>query len=533
MEKIRVDLKREAFFCSICQDLLKDPVVLPCGQSFCKSCVEASWDREDEKSSYQCPQCRQSFTPRPLLQRNIMLAELVEELKKPGLQAAGLCSAGPEDGPCDSSTGRKLKAPETCLVPQPHLEEPSFRRHKLDHPSQQLQETCCQHEEESKMFCRTDQQVVCHLCAVDQHKDHHIVSAAAERGEREIEVAQSRGRIQQRIQEREEEVKRLQQEEKNLMVSADKARKDSQETLKLLIRDLQRRMSDVEQQIGSRQETEAARVRGLQEQLQQEIAELKKKDAELQQLSLTGSHLASLQNLSSLSMVSEDLLSSRTPSHPHCRFEEVAAAVSANGVRLQGFVRDTWTNISLKLAPETKTRAEFLRYSRDITLDPNTADSGLKLSKGNRKVTVEDLPPLCRSSHPDSFIAFQQVLSGDPLTGRCYWEVELKGRFTDVAASYKNISRAGYQSQFGNNEQSWSLRCHDAGASFLHNGVSMKVSSVWPSRVGVYLDHSAGLLSFYSVSETVTLLHRVQTTFTQPLYAGVSVEYWCEFVKLQ
>lgn len=42
------------------------------------------------------------------------------------------------------------------------------------------------------------------------------------------------------------------------------------------------------------------------------------------------------------------------------------------------------------------------------------------------------------------------------------------------------------------------------------------------SRVGVYLDHRAGILS-YDVSDTMTLLHRYQTTFTEPLYAGLWV----------
>ncbi len=40
-------------------------------------------------------------------------------------------------------------------------------------------------------------------------------------------------------------------------------------------------------------------------------------------------------------------------------------------------------------------------------------------------------------------------------------------------------------------------------------------------RVGVYLDHMAGTLSFYSISETMTL----QITFTQPLHAGLGVHY--------
>ena len=40
------------------------------------------------------------------------------------------------------------------------------------------------------------------------------------------------------------------------------------------------------------------------------------------------------------------------------------------------------------------------------------------------------------------------------------------------------------------------------------------------SRIGVYVDHRAGTLAFYSVSDTMTLLHRVQTTFTHTLYPG-------------
>ncbi|XP_053715611.1 tripartite motif-containing protein 16-like [Synchiropus splendidus] len=529
----------EVLSCSICLELLKDPVTLPCGHSFCQVCVDGYWE---EKNIYQCPQCRQTFTPRPLLQKNVMLAELVEELKKTGHQAADLCYAGPEDVACDSCTGRKLKALKSCLVCltsyceqhlQPHLEAPAFTRHHLVQPSKQLQEIICpQHDKVKEMFCRTDQQVICLLCVVDQHKDHHIVSAAAERREREKDVDQSRGRIQQRIQEREEELKLLQQEQKTIRDSADKAVKETRKNLKQLIQNLQRRMSDVEQQIRSRQETEAAGVRGLQEQLEQEIAELKKKDAELQQLSLTDSYLVFLQNWSSLSEVSEDTLSSRTHVRPHCCFEEVSAAVSASRERLQDLLRDTCTNISLMLGAEPKTRAEFLRFSRDITLDPNTAHSRLLLSEGNRKVRnigKDQSPP---PHHPDRFTRYPQVLSKEPLTGRCYWEVERRGGAIHVAVSYKNISRSGGESIFGCNDKSWSLSYHSSGCSFTQNSIITKVSSVRPSRVGVYLDHSAGLLSFYSVSGTMTLLHRVHTTFTQPLHAGVWVWASCEFLKL-
>ena len=65
------------------------------------------------------------------------------------------------------------------------------------------------------------------------------------------------------------------------------------------------------------------------------------------------------------------------------------------------------------------------------------------------------------------------------------------------------------------------LQCEKDNFTLWFNNIETPVSGPRSSRVGVYLDHRAGILSFYSVSETMTLLHRVQTTFTQPLHAGV------------
>ncbi|XP_034534252.1 tripartite motif-containing protein 16-like [Notolabrus celidotus] len=536
-------LDRERFCCSICQDLLKDPVTTSCGHSYCMNCIKSHWDGEDEKRDYSCLQCRQTFTPRPVLGINTMLADLVEELKKTGLQAAPAdhCYAGPEDVACDVCTGRKRKADNFCLQClasyceehlQPHLEAAPLKKHKLVEPSKKLQENVCsRHDEVMKMFCRTDQQSICYLCSVDEHKGHDTVSAATERTERQRELEGSRLNIQQRIQDREKDVKLLQQEVEAINGSADKAVEHSEEMFTELIRLMEKRRSDVKQQVRSQQETEVSRVKELQEKLEQEITELKRRDAELQKLAHTEDHNQFLQDYPSLSGLSGPADPSRIKTRPLRYFEDVTAAVSGVRDKLQDVLREGWTNISqtvtevdvLLSEPEPKTRAEFLKYSRDITLDPNTANKQLLLSDGNRKATFMDHHQ-SYSSHPDRFTYKCQVLSGEGLTGRYYWEVERRGGVY-VAVTYKNISRAGSFTKclFGHNDKSWALDCKKTCYNFLHNELKTPVSGPQSSRVGVYLDHRAGILSFYSVSETMTLLHRVQTTFTQPLHAGLRI----------
>ncbi|KAM6919155.1 tripartite motif-containing protein 16-like [Xenentodon cancila] len=553
-------LDQETFSCSICLDLLKDPVTIPCGHSYCLNCIKTFWDEEEEKKIPSCPQCRRMFTPRPELVTNTMLAALVEQLKKTGLQAAPAdhCYAGPEDVVCDFCSGRKLKAIKSCLVClasyceehlQPHYDSSTFKKHKLVDPSKNLQDNICsRHDEVMKMFCRTDQKCICYLCSVDEHRGHDTVSAAAERTERQREMEVSRQQIQQKIQDREKDVKLLQQEVEAINQSADQTVEDSEKMFTELISLIQKRSSDVKQQIRSQQETEVSRVKELEEKLQQEITDLKSKDADLKLLSNTEDHRQFLLNYPSLSPLSESTHSSSINTRPLRYFEDVTAAVSELRDQLQDILRDTWTNISLTITdvdvllsdsqPEPTSRAGFLDYSCEITLDPNTANTWLLLSEENRKVTLMDQHQ-SYSHHPDRFSDRYQVLSRESLTGRHYWEVEKKGDKVGVAVSYKNIIRSGgwKESIFGGNDKSWSLHCLSHKYEFWYNNIKTSISGPRSSRIGVYLDHRAGVLSFYSISETTTLLHRVQTTFTQPLYAGVGFGYTdgssAEFFKLR
>ncbi|XP_078028737.1 tripartite motif-containing protein 16-like [Epinephelus lanceolatus] len=525
-----IQLDPEKLSCLICLDLLNDPVTIPCGHSYCMSCIEHCWDEENgQHETYSCPQCRQSFTPRPVMMKSTMLAELVEEQKKVGLHAVSpdQSFAGPEDVACDFCSGIKVKAFKSCLVCmasyceqhlQPHYNVAPLKKHKLVDATLKLEENICsRHDEVMKIFCRTDQQCICYLCLMDDHKGHDTVSAAAERAERQTELGVSRQRIQQRVQDREKDVKVLQQRVEAINLSADEAVRDTEKIFTDLIRFIEERSSEVKQQIRSQQKTQVSRAKELEEKLQQEITELQRKDTELEKLSRTEDHLHFLNNYSSLSRLSgsEDL-----PSIDICTlslFENMTVALQS----------EEWAKISLAVSEvdvllpqaEPRTRAEFMKYSHQITLDPNTAHKCLSLSDRNRKATLTAVEQFYLD-HPDRFVERWQVLSGEGLTGRCYWEVKWSGNVS-IAVAYKNIGRTGtmYECGFGNNK-SWLLECNSDGYKFRHNSVSTSISGPQSSTIGVYLDHRAGTLSYYNVSETMTLLHRVQTTFTQPLYAG-------------
>lgn len=159
-----------------------------------------------------------------------------------------------------------------------------------------------------------------------------------------------------------------------------------------------------------------------------------------------------------------------------------------------------------------------------LRLDPNTAYKELYLTEGSRKVIrTRELQPYQESS--ERFDSFAQVLCREALSGsRFYWEVEWNGEFS-VGVTYKGISRKGKGSLclLGYNKKSWSLLCSDSGYSAWHNRVDKTISAPHCPRIGIYLDHSAGVLSFFSIGETMSLLYRFETTFTEPVYPGFGV----------
>ncbi|XP_071397497.1 zinc-binding protein A33-like [Centroberyx affinis] len=112
--------------CPVCCDIFKDPVVLLCGHSFCKVCLQQWWRQSGVQT---CPVCKEVF---PMRQppRNLALKNLSDTLRQERSQRA--------------SPG-----------------------------SEQL---CSLHSEKLKLFCQDDQQPICLVCRdAKKHKQHNCV----------------------------------------------------------------------------------------------------------------------------------------------------------------------------------------------------------------------------------------------------------------------------------------------------------------------------------------------------------------------
>uniref|UniRef100_A0A8C2ZTE5 FinTRIM family, member 67 n=1 Tax=Cyclopterus lumpus TaxID=8103 RepID=A0A8C2ZTE5_CYCLU len=313
-------LDRDQFNCSVCLDVLRDPVTIPCGHSYCSVCIQNYWDQDDYLGIFVCPQCRHNFNPRPVLARNTMLADVVEKFKKTGLQESltaftttppvnpSFAEAG--DVECDVCVGRKNKAVKSCLVClasycevhlQPHYESAAFKKHKLVAASKKLQETICgRHDKLLEVYCRTDKQCICYLCLTDEHKGHDTVLVEAEIQHKQGQLGDMKQTSHLRIHQREKGAQEIRQAIFALSRSARVAAAESDAVFTELIRSIELKRFEVRELMNAQEKTAVSHAEQLLEKIQKEIAMLKKIEDELDKLSHTEDHVRFLQSCQSL-----------------------------------------------------------------------------------------------------------------------------------------------------------------------------------------------------------------------------------------
>ncbi|XP_056463285.1 zinc-binding protein A33-like [Gadus chalcogrammus] len=110
--------------CSVCTEILKDPVSLSCHHSFCSSCLQDFWAQAENKN---CPVCKRKDS------KDIVVNFSLKEL-------------------ADSYAGRQRSA-----------------------PSDEAQVVCTEHLKDIKWFCKDEQRAVCHVCEFPHHQGHTVV----------------------------------------------------------------------------------------------------------------------------------------------------------------------------------------------------------------------------------------------------------------------------------------------------------------------------------------------------------------------
>uniref|UniRef100_A0A8C7IHI1 Tripartite motif-containing protein 16 n=1 Tax=Oncorhynchus kisutch TaxID=8019 RepID=A0A8C7IHI1_ONCKI len=532
MAESNFPLPPDGFTCLLCADMLRDPVTISCGDTYCLECIKIYWDQYDHLGVYSCPQCRATFSPRPVLRRNVPNVTQELELQPfPYLQ---------RDSLCDFCVGRRSKAVKSCLMclayycethVKPHYESATFKRHKLvDETGHLDRKICPQHQKGLELFCRSDQMCICVLCTVREHRSHNIISAEEERAEKQKNLAVTQSEVQHIIQERMKELQELRHHVDVLKSNAQRVISDSDKIFSEMLQAVDRWHAEVSQLTKANMQVAMSQAEGYVERLEQEILELQRKDVELRQILDTEDNIHFLQNFPTLCVPPEPTVP-KVLINPQFSFGEITKTATDMKEHLDDICKKELSKIS-KLVSDTPVYIlsprggdKQFKDSCPLTFDPNTAYKELVLFEGNHKVmrkkTVQFYP-----DHPERFDGFSQVLCRESLGGfRYYWEAEWSGEFS-IGVAYKSISRKSKNSHslLGYNDKSWSLLCSDSGYSAWHNKMDKDLPEApRATRVGVYLDYTANTVAFYSVSEAMELIHKFKAQFSEPLYAGFGV----------
>lgn len=120
--------------CSMCLSDFKDPVSLPCDHSFCYCCITGHLQNSLGQSS--CPQCRRAYNIQDL-RHNRLLRSMTDTVRE------------------HLKTQRSMSNPSSCSLSNTLI--------------------CNEHDEILKLFCVTDQKLVCVVCRDgEKHRGHEF-----------------------------------------------------------------------------------------------------------------------------------------------------------------------------------------------------------------------------------------------------------------------------------------------------------------------------------------------------------------------
>uniref|UniRef100_A0A671W4B0 Uncharacterized protein n=1 Tax=Sparus aurata TaxID=8175 RepID=A0A671W4B0_SPAAU len=409
-------------------------------------CKNCISEHWDCRAHCECPNCKKLFNIRPVLQVNSLITEMVSHIK------------------------------ESLIDPVENLEG----------------RMCMKHDKLLELFCKVDQRCVCMFCSFSDHKQHEVVPLKDECEGRKAELAKTEAELQQMIQQRQLKIEEI-----------------KQSVLTRLRDAIERNQTEAIKWIQSKHTLIEKQAVGFIKELEQELCELKKKSAELEQLSLSEDHLRLLQNLPSLKAAppTKDWteVRVRSPSYEGNMRSASAPLVEMLIIELK------------KLLPKTELRTAR-QSAVDVTLDPDTAHCQLLLSGDGEQVchpkygdVNKKLPDNPKRFSTGLCVVGKQVIS----TGRFYFEVQVKGKTQWVIGVAKeSINRKGLLYIVPQNGY-WTLGLRKENEYYAP--ACRLNSKSQPEKVGVFVDYEEGLVLFYDVDASHLIHAFTGCSFTERL----------------
>ncbi|XP_076018542.1 E3 ubiquitin-protein ligase TRIM39-like [Genypterus blacodes] len=513
-------LSEKQFLCSICLQVFTDPVTIPCGHNFCHACIQGAWDSSD---ICHCPTCEKSFTSQPEISINTAFKELSDMFRKVrvGLSASPATAAEPGDVPCDvcAGTSAQLKALKSCLVCltsyceahlEPHERVATLRIHKLIDPAPNLQDRMCKkHERLLEMFCRVEQECVCQFCTETEHKGHQTTTIEEECRERKVHMKKTKQTVEQMIEERMQKVEEIKESVKLSTMSSAREQQESDLLFTTVIGSVEARRAEVGVEIKEKQEAVEWRAEGLVYELQQEAAELQRRNTELEELQNTEDHFRVLQMLPALISPPPTREWSELGVHSEPCVGTVRRALS----KLDNTLK---TQLDRLKEEELK---RMQKYAVDVVLDPHTAHPNIAVSaEGKEAGHGEQLQIV--PDNPQRFDPVICVLGQKGfLSGRFYFQVAV-GRKTywDLGVVKESVNRKGRITSTPEHGF-WSVRLRNGDEYRALDSPSIILQlKEKPQMVGVFVDYEEGAVSFFNVDARSHIYTFAGCVFTERLF---------------
>uniref|UniRef100_A0A3P8TYT2 Uncharacterized protein n=1 Tax=Amphiprion percula TaxID=161767 RepID=A0A3P8TYT2_AMPPE len=459
-------LSEVQFQCYICQDIFSEPVSIPCGHSFCFTCITSRWD---DSHAVSCPKCQTVFEGRPELCENSFAKEMSEQIR--ARRWNGVTSVAGKPICCDVCVGKQTKALKSCLVCltsyceshlEPHLRVATLKMHKLIEPVAMLQNRMCKsHQRLLELFCRSDQRCVCVLCTENDHRCHDTVPVERESQERKMKRIEAD--VQQMIKDRLQKVEEIKLSVEDI--------EESVEVFSVLFRMMERSQAELVETIRRKQAAAEQRAERLIRELELEISALQRRRNEMEQLLHTEDHLHVVQ------------VRRRTVS----RMADIEQQLQSLTTKLS--IRD------------------------DLHLDPRTANPWLVLSEDGKQVQDGDVEQNL-TDLPERFDTAPCL--SVPLH---YWEVDVGDKTAwDLGVARESVNRKGLVT-LSPEDGYWTV-CLRKGSEYraCAGQAELLCVSQRPQLVGVFLDYEDGMVSFYDAEAKSHIYSFTQFRFTEAMF---------------